>query len=240
MLANLPRIRVDEVLSTFRHRERLLEALRRRSRGGHDAVMVHDLGAACSAEFQAVDLAGQFDELDAFARGADGFQMPERFAHPVHHAALLLQRLDVGAAWYEDGVEHRGAHAFEVMVWLHALSARFVFAVGVDRLPFGPDDEGECFGGLERGYDAVEGDGIVAIADNDGDAACGDGGLGGVEFGYAETFGFLTMVWSERLGRCWSAAHFCDGLGKAKVDFAKALCHAVVDDWVVAMVELES
>ena len=68
----------------------------------------------------------------------------------MDRSAILLQRFVMGAAGDEEGVEHGGAHAFQVMGWLHTRAAgRLVFALAVDGGSSDTDDEGECVGGFE-------------------------------------------------------------------------------------------
>ena len=165
MLANTIRISINKLLSPLNHINRLPKTLRLRSPNRHNPIALNHIPTPLRRKAHPLDIARQFNELNTLARGTNGFEMPESFANPVHDPTLLFESGDVRATRDEDGVEHRGAHALEVVIWLDAFAGVFAFAVCVYDLAFRADDEGEGFCGFEGGDDAVESDGIVAVSD---------------------------------------------------------------------------
>lgn len=145
------------------------------------------------------------------------------------------------AAGEEDRVEHGGAEALKVVVCLDRPGEVFaVFgALGEDFAAAGGDDEGDGAGGFEGFVHDVEGGEVETISNDYGNATGLDGGLlwGKVELG--EAGGGLAVV-----GASWGiwnggADLLSDNLSQLVINVAETLTHAFVDDWVVAMVELE-
>ena len=241
MLRDGKGVRVDEALCTLDHVERLLEALGLDDAlaGGDDAVGLVHVGAVLGGVAHALDVGRVVDEVDTLAGRADGLEMAEGFTHPVHDAALLDQRLHVRTAGDEDGVEERGTHAFEVVVGLHALAGLLAFAVGKDVLALRADGEGHGARALECSDNAVVGDWVVAVRDQNGDAARDDRGRFRLEVSLRESSGLLAVVETKLLRRCGSTGLLSNCLRETEVNHAKALGHAVVDEGIIAVVKLE-
>lgn len=181
------------------------------------------------------------DEIDGLTGRAQRLEMAERLGDPVLDLAVLAQGCDVGPAGDEGCVEHGRALAVVVVVRDDALGGGPVLAVGVDGGALGADDEGQGHGGLDGGLHAGEGDGVVAVADDDGDAAAHDSGCLGEKLGLGEVRGAAAVVLLEGLGWDRGADHLGDFLGELEVDFGEAVAgEAFVDDGVVAVVELEA
>lgn len=122
-----------------------------------------------------------------------------------------------------------------------ALGGGLVLAVGVDGGALGANDEGEGAGSLDSGLQAGEGDGVVAVAYDNGDAAAGDGGVLGDELSLGEVRGASAVVLLEGLGWDRGTDHLGDFLGELEVDFGEAMAgEPFVDGGVVAVVELEA
>lgn len=177
-------------------------------------------------------------QLDTFPCGTNGFQVPKSLAHPVNDTTLFLESLNVGPAGYEDGVEHCTSHALEMVVWLNAFPI-LVLAISKDGLALGTDDERKRLRGFERSHDAVEGDRVVPVRNENGDAAGSDCRLRGVARRHAERGAFLAMIGASRFRRSRCATLFRDGLGETEIDVAQALRHAIIDDRIIAMVQFK-
>jgi hypothetical protein len=159
------------------------------------------------------------EELDTFARRADGFTMCEGFADPVDCTTVLLERRDVRAAGDEESVEEGGALAFEVVGWFDTCAGGgFVFAFRVDGGAVGTDDEGRGFGGFEGRLYCFGCGCVVAVCYEDSDAAGGDGGFRGGVVGLWEGFGWFAVVWSAFLFWDGCADEKGDVFGKREID----------------------
>ncbi len=126
-----------------------------------------------------------------------------------------------------------------MMVWLDTFTT-LALSIGEDSLPLVADDDGEGFCGSEGGHDAIEGDGVITVRNQDGDAAGSDGGLFGVKDRHTEIAGLVTMVWFALLRWSWGAGFFGYSFGELQVDIAETLDHAVVDDGFIAVVQFEA
>ena len=78
-------------------------------------------------------------KLNTPPNSANSFVVPECFADPETGKAKGAERLDMRAVGDEDGVEHGGAHALQVVVGLSG----FLAAGSLELLPFWGDDERE-------------------------------------------------------------------------------------------------
>lgn len=240
MLRNRKRVRIHEVLRPSRHLHHLLETLWANLARGNNTVAIHYLARRRERHPREID--GVADELHGFARRTDRLEVPEGFPDPVHGAAVLAERSDgIRAAGDEHRVEEGGAHAFEVVVCYHTLARGLVLALGEDLVATGGDGEGEGAGGGQRGFDAVVGNGVVAVCYDDGDHAGGDGGFLGGVFELGEALCLLIVLGTGLFQlRGIAAHHVGDGLREVEIDFREAGRHALVDDGVIAVVELEA
>lgn len=57
--------------------------------------------------------------------------VPRLYVRTVNHAALLAQGFNVRTSRDKDGIEHGGAHAFEMVVWLNAFATCNNFGVSL-------------------------------------------------------------------------------------------------------------
>lgn len=122
--------------------------------------------------------------------------MAECLAHPMYRAPVFAKCGDgLRATGDVDGVIHGGALALEVVVCDDpAACAGFVFTRGEDLVAAGGDGEGEGAGSGEGRFDAVVGELVVAVCDEDGDHAGGDGGGGGHVFELGQARCFLVVL----------------------------------------------
>ncbi|KAI9166472.1 LOW QUALITY PROTEIN: putative two component histidine kinase [Paramyrothecium foliicola] len=229
---------LKEALGVLGNLDHLAEARRVSIPQGHNTVALRGLAGRGGRNLG--QLNGLVDQVDTGAGSANGLEVTERLTHVVQGATILGQRRDrLVAAGNEDGVEHGAALALEVVVGDDAGAGGAVLAGGVDGRAARRNDEGKGLGGLQGAVHGVEGDGVVAVGDNDGDAARHDGRLLRQEVKLAQVLGLLAVDLPARAAGLVAAHHLGDGLGEVHVDLSDALDHALVDDGLVAVVQLE-
>lgn len=207
----------------------------------HHAVRLDD-AAPFGCERHRVRLGKHLlDQRDRLARRPQRLQVSERLRDPVPDLPVLRrQRRDVRPARDEGRVEQRRAHPVVLVVWYHALAGRPVLTLGVDGLASGADDDGQCPCGGRRAADARKGNGVVAVADDDGDAPRRDGRDLGRELDLGEAGDSAAVIlFACHRGRR-GADHGGHLLREGEIDLSHAQHHAVVHDGVVAVVELEA
>lgn len=239
MAGNIERVRIDEVFGTLGHVQHLLEALGLGYARRYNTVAVNDILTPDGREVHTLQVAGQLDELYPFTRRANGFEMAKGFSDPVEGTTIFLQRFDMRATRDEDRVKHGRSHTFKVVVWLNTL-ATFVFAGGEDRLTLRPEGEGDCLRRYEGSLNTVVSDGVIAISDDDCNAARCNGWLLRLHESLRKGFRYVTVVWTARLGWSRGANSNSNGLSKLEVNIGKALDHTLIDDGIVAAIKLKT
>lgn len=227
-------VSIDKVRRALGNLERLLEAVGLDLGNGDNSVRIGDLAA--SAEVNTWELASVLGKLDGLANGTDGLEVTECLAHPVESAAILAESLDaVSTTREENRIEHGAAHALEVVIGRHTLSA----ASGCEGLPLGSDGKWKRLRSLQGSDDSVVCNRVVSICDDDGHATCLDGGVLGRELSLTEALGLLAMVGLAGLLRDRATYHLGHTLSELEIDVGQTSNHAGVDNWVVAVVELK-
>lgn len=188
----------QEILRIPRNLHPFAEALRLLGRPGrHDSIPVDWFLRRGDPDVQRIRQR-LLDQVRRLARGPQRFEMAEGLRDPVADLAVGLQDGDMRPSRNESCVEHRRPLAIVLMVRHDALRRVFGLTVRVDRRALQADDERQSAGRRHGGFDAVEGHGVVSVADDDGDAATGDGGFLGWEFGLREMLGPFAVVGTVR------------------------------------------
>ena len=125
-----------------------------------------------------------------------------------------------------------------MVVWLDTFAV-LALVVCEDGLALGTDDLRESFCCLESCVDPIDSDWVIAVTNEDGNTATSNSWLWYVISGHAKVC-LLAGVGAALLGWRGCSCLLGYGLGELDVDVAKTLDDAVVYDWVVAVVELET
>lgn len=132
-------------------------------------------------------------------------------ADPVQRTTVLAKSVDgLSTAKDEDAVEHGGAHALEVVVGLHTLSALTVLPGSEDWRAARANGEGKGLSGSQGGLDACIANEVKSIGSGDGHTVRRDGGPLRQEVELTEVLGFLSVAGALCLLRDGTADIFGD------------------------------
>ena len=170
MLGNIERVNINQVLCPLDHIDGFPEAFRFRRPSSDKPITINHIVTPFFTKLYSLDFTSHLHQIHGFACGTNSFQMSERFANPMNDASLLHESVDMQTAGNEDRVEHGGTHAFKVMLWLDTF-ATLALPVCENSLVLGADDDEGGLCSINGGHDAAEGNWVVTLCDEDGDAA---------------------------------------------------------------------